>query len=94
MHLEHINLILFSVYSIIAVIPNCIVNCVEMEGGYKFPALASFIVVLHMQCASTRHKINVVKTKQFCCSLLSCGEASWSAQTGKTLYQQNCRQKS
>lgn len=48
MHFEQITLILFSVYPIITVIPNCFVNCVELEGGYKIPTLSSFIAVLHM----------------------------------------------
>lgn len=62
-HLEQITLILFSVYPIITVVLNCIVNCVELEGSYKILALLDFIVVLHMHRVPTGHKINVVKMK-------------------------------
>lgn len=78
MRVEQITLILFSVHPIITVVPNCIVNCFELEGGYKILALSSFIVSLHTQCISTRHKINVVKTKQSYCK-----SSHMERQTGK-----------
>lgn len=88
MLLEHITLTLLSVYSIITVFPNCTVSCVELKGGYKIPALFSFIVVLHRQhFHQTQNQCSENKAVLFLIPVTR------RAEMDKTFYQQNYSQK-